>query len=58
MPYEPNREAQRIAAWLIANNLGDFAKRVLAGEHWAWNPNETARFGSNKNGHGRTGPRR
>ena len=58
MKYEPSREARRIADWLIANNQGDLAKRLLGGEHWEWNPNEVARFGTNKSGNARTGSRR
>lgn len=53
MKYEPNREARRIAEWLIAMGQGQLAKDVLAGLHWEWNPHD--RNAARKNA--RTGPR-
>jgi hypothetical protein len=55
MPHEPNRSERRIAEWLIAHDLGEFARRILAGEHWTWNPADGR---ARKDGHARTGPRR
>ena len=39
-PYEPSREAKRIAEWLRAMGQGGLANDLLRGVHWDWNPKQ------------------